>query len=142
MLFLATILFALFVVGIPVLITYLVNLKYNTDKDWKLLKEKFSTTHVLRENVNVIPRAKIGNKTLKYALKISISTEGLYFHVSKLFTSLRTWFVPWSCIAHLSIDEGNRKIRFIIENIPFELEPINPTELYEVMQNIYQSSKV
>lgn len=134
MLFIATILFALAVVGIPVLITYIANARYSADKDWKLLREKFSRTNPPRENVHVIPRAKIGNKTLKYALKVGIDTDGLYFHVSKLFTSLTIWFVPWSCINNLSLEKDKQTVYFTIEDIPFELYPINTAEFYEILQ--------
>jgi len=138
MLFLATILFALSVVGIPILLTFIANAKYNADKDWKLLKEKFSSTNLPRENIHVVPKAKIGKKNLKYALKVGIDTDGLYFHVSKMFTSLAIWFVPWSYIENLSIDGEKTKIQLKIENIDFELQPINPEELYQMMQESYQ----
>lgn len=138
MLFLATILFALLVVGIPIFLTYLANLKYTTDKDWKLLTEKFSRTTPPRENVHIIPKAKIGKKTLKYALKVGIDTDGLYFHVSKLFTSLTIWFVPWTDIHNLSIDKNQKMILFTIENIPFELYPINADEFYQLLQDNQQ----
>lgn len=138
MLFLATILFALSVVGVPILVTYLANARYSTDKDWKLLREKFGRTNPPRENVHIIPKAKIGKKTIKYALKIGIDTDGLYFHVSKLFTSLTIWFVPWSCIYNLSINPDRKSVHFTIENIPFELYPINPAEFYEMLQQTRQ----
>lgn len=138
MLFLASIVFALFVVGTPLLITYLANVRYNSDKDWKLLREKFGRTNPPRENVHIIPRAKIGKKTVKYALKIGIDTEGLYFHVSKLFTSLTIWFVPWRDIKNIVLSEDKKVVRFTVENIPFELHPINPVEFYETLQKTEQ----
>ncbi len=134
MLFLATIVFALFVVGLPILVTYLANLRYSTDKDWKLLREKFGRTNPPRENVHIIPKAKIGNKTVKYALKIGLDTDGVYFHVSKLFTSLTIWFVPWSYIHNLSITSDKKSISFTVENVVFELQPISPTDFYEMME--------
>jgi hypothetical protein len=137
MLFLGTILFALFVVGIPLLLTYFANARYHADKDWKLLREKFGRTNPPRENIHIIPKAKIGKKTVKYALKIGIDTDGVYFHVSKLFTSLTIWFVPWSCIDNLSIND-NESISFTVENISFELYPINPTEFYEILHQTRQ----
>ncbi|GAB4350830.1 MAG: hypothetical protein OHK0038_28800 [Flammeovirgaceae bacterium] len=137
MLFLATILFALFVVGLPLFLTWLSNARYNTDKDWQNLKQKFSTTKIPRENIHIIPKAKIGKKKLKYALKIAIDTDGVSFHVSKLFSSLAVWFVPWSYIDNLSTDEDKGSIHFSIENVPFELYPVDYRDFYKTWQENY-----
>ncbi|MDW8301279.1 MAG: hypothetical protein RML38_02365 [Bacteroidia bacterium] len=132
MLFLATILLALLIVGLPILITYTVNLQYTRNKNWKMLTEKFSKNTFPSDNVEIIPLARIADKKLKYALKIAVDTDGVYFHVSKLFSALAIWFIPWSKIENLALKD--KSISFTVENIPFVLFPINPQELYAALQ--------
>ncbi|MCS7075118.1 MAG: hypothetical protein NZ455_00310 [Bacteroidia bacterium] len=139
MLFLATILFACFVVALPILITYLVNLQYTRNKEWRELTEKFSKTKFPLENVYIIPFARVANKKLKYALKVAVDTDGVYFHVSKLFSALAIWFIPWSQIQNLSCQEQDKSIIFNVNSTTFVLFPVNSSELYQMLQNGYQN---